>query len=138
MKKMLMKTPSVISKRNLLPNLYLTWVKERGVKNHLNNTPSFLILAMQFLCNTTPTVFEAVTAWPPETQNLANLLQLKLPLSGCQIKIPPKHTVGTALDPFWRQFRALIVQVGTLSVRGLVGPITMFRLIWFHYMYNFY
>ena len=107
---MMMTSPamlSVISTRNLLANLYLTW---KVVKNPINIL-SFLVLAMQFLCNTIPTESEAVIAWPLETLSRVNFWRLKLLLSGCLIKKPQKRIVGTVFDQFLRQFRASIVPV---------------------------
>ena len=104
----------------MLLNLYQTWERALGTNQWLNNTQSFQVLVMQFLCNMIPRGYEAVTAWPLETLNPVNLLQLKPPLFGCWIKIPLKHIVGTVSDQFWRRFRAQIVQVGTAAMRGWV------------------
>ena len=110
---------SVISTRNLLANLYLTLEVGKNPVNIL----SFLVLVMQFLCNTIPMEFEVVIAWPQETLSRVNFWRLKLPLSGCLIKKPQKRIVGTVFDQFWRQFRALIVPVGTLAMRGCVSDV---------------
>ena len=64
--------------------------------------------------------FEVVIAWPLETLSRVNFWRLKLHLSGCLIKKPQKRIVGTVFDQFWRKFRALIVPVGTLAIRGCV------------------
>ena len=116
-----MSNKTVISTRNLLPNLYLTWERALVTNQWPNNTQSFLVLVMQFLCNMIPRGYEAVIAWPLETLNPVNLLQLKPLLSGCWIKNPLKHIAGTVFDQFWRQFRAQIVQVGTAGMRGWVA-----------------
>ena len=118
-KKMSYKT--VISTRNMLPNLYLTWERALETNQWPNNTQSFLVLVMQYLRNMIPRAYEAVTAWPLETLNPVNLLQLKHPLFGCWIKNPLKHIAGTVSDQFWRRFRAQIVQVGTSVMRGWVA-----------------
>ena len=113
-----MSNKTVISTRNMLPNLYLTWERALVTNQWPYNTPNFPVLVMQFLCNMIPRGYEAVTVWPLGTLNLANLLQLKPPLFGCLIKNPLKHIAGTVSDQFWRQFRAQIVQVGTPAMRG--------------------
>ena len=115
-----MRNKTVISTRNMLLNLYLTWERALEINQWPNNTQSFLVLVMQFLCNMIPRGYEVVTVWPLETLNLVNLLQLKPPLFGCLIKNPLKHIAGTVSDQFWRQFRAQIVQVGTAAMRGWV------------------
>ena len=112
---------TVISTRNMLLNLYLTWERALETNQWPNNTQSFLVLVMQFLCSMIPRGYEAVTAWPLETLNPVNLLQLKHPLFGCWIKNPLKHIAGTVSDQFWRRFRAQIVQVGTPVMRGWVA-----------------
>ena len=109
---------TVTSTRNMLLNLYLTWERALEINQWPNNTQSFLVLVMQFLCNMIPRGYEVVTVWPLETLNLVNLLQLKPPLFGCWIKNPLKHIAGTVSDQFWRRFRAQIVQVGTPVMRG--------------------
>ena len=101
-----MSNKTVISTRNMLPNLYLTWERALETNQWPNNTQSFLVLVMQFLCSMIPRGYEAVTAWPLETLNPVNLLQLKPPLFGCWIKNPLKHIAGTVSDQFWRRFRA--------------------------------
>ena len=115
-----MSNKTVISTRNMLQNLYQTWERALVTNQWPNNTPSFLVLVMLFLCNMIPRGYEAVTAWPLETLNPVNLWQLKPPLFGCWIKIPLKHIAGTVSDQFWRRFRAQIVQVGTPAMRGWV------------------
>ena len=109
---------TVISTRNMLLNLYLTWERALVTNQWPYNTPNFPVLVMRYLCNMIPRGDEVVTAWPLETLNLVNLLQLKPPLFGCLIKNPLKHIAGTVSDQFWRQFRAQIVQVGTPAMRG--------------------
>ena len=97
---------TVISTRNMLPNLYLTWERALVTNQWPYNTQSFQVLVMQFLCNMIPRGYEVVTVWPLETLNPVNLLQLKPPLFGCLIKIPLRHIAGTVSDQFWRRFRA--------------------------------
>ena len=101
-----MSNKTVISTRNMLPNLYLTWERALVTNQWPYNTPNFPVLVMRYLCNMIPRGYEVVTAWPLETLNPVNLLPLKPPLFGCWIKIRLRHIAGTVSDQFWRRFRA--------------------------------